>query len=841
MTSKVNQSIGYRQYEQHVVNKRITVMQIARRTDDIIGLQHAIEDAEAVIEPDRTRLYEIYKRMELDNHLCAVMRRIVCMCTNTKIKWFVDGEADSDNPINQLLEKPYMQEVIKYILESEWYGHSLIQMNFLEKNFNEENTPGIELIPRHHVRPEYQEIKVDWSQQQVINYCEAPYNAFLMEVGGRRDIGLLAKAATEILPKLCTKEDWDCASAEYSRPKEKFEYDPNDPKGEAQAIKAAKNQGGNAKIIMAAGTGYELIDTKQGAWSQAYEKKTNHHDQKISMLFLLQTMTTFDGSSRSQGEVHERAEKSAIQAYKILVTNTFNTKLKSLLQKHGYNIDGEFRYDETEKLTKKEQAELLKCLKELGYTPSKETLEEMFGMELEEVSQSNDTEPNDDPDDPDEPNEPEDEPDEPEEEVEEQSYIPKKKSEIKLIGNTINYDSMCNHSHIETLDFSTEGIDPIEEQLLREAWEGQSKGLNWRHFVFQLSNLRDALFSGWGEIEEDWNAPDHQAQWNLENNLFRFSAAKSAATIIDLNKLVNDARDFSDFKLKAEPLLKDYNLNYLRTEYNFTQAVSQNARAWQQAQADKEVFPYLTYQTIGDERVRPGHEALDGFTAAVDDNIWSQFYPPNGWGCRCEVIQTDEEPEETKTLDDAVAAFGGDEYAAMKKAGMDINRGDSGVVFQQNQMYLRQYDVDSLSFEEFERPKHADIDTSDFTGSMTAREARKWFADKKGDNDMDIKSAIRLIDYSEKPITLSNSTVNKLIKRNRNLVASIENTITNPDEVYYMEDGNRHYYTFHKSVAHKIVVEKKDGKQPRIKSITEVKDVDAERKGILINYANDDR
>jgi SPP1 gp7 family putative phage head morphogenesis protein len=41
------------------------------------------------------------------------------------------------------------------------------------------------------------------------------------------------------------------------------------------------------------------------------------------------------------------------------------------------------------------------------------------------------------------------------------------------------------------------------------------------------------------------------------------------------------------------------------------------------------------YVTVGDDRVRPEHQALDGFRAKKDDPIWNTHNVPNGWNCRC--------------------------------------------------------------------------------------------------------------------------------------------------------------------------------------------------------------
>ncbi len=81
------------------------------------------------------------------------------------------------------------------------------------------------------------------------------------------------------------------------------------------------------------------------------------------------------------------------------------------------------------------------------------------------------------------------------------------------------------------------------------------------------------------------------------------------------------------------------NPHYLRT--NFRSAVD-NARAaarWHEMQELADVFPYLCYETAGDEAVRESHKVLDGVVLPINDSFWDTYYPPNGWNCRCTVEQ----------------------------------------------------------------------------------------------------------------------------------------------------------------------------------------------------------
>ena len=60
------------------------------------------------------------------------------------------------------------------------------------------------------------------------------------------------------------------------------------------------------------------------------------------------------------------------------------------------------------------------------------------------------------------------------------------------------------------------------------------------------------------------------------------------------------------------------------------------------------------YVTVGDNRVRPEHEILDGIMRKKDDDFWTTFWPPNGWNCRCQAIAVyDEEARQTPVPEDA--------------------------------------------------------------------------------------------------------------------------------------------------------------------------------------------
>lgn len=72
-----------------------------------------------------------------------------------------------------------------------------------------------------------------------------------------------------------------------------------------------------------------------------------------------------------------------------------------------------------------------------------------------------------------------------------------------------------------------------------------------------------------------------------------------------------------------------------RTNMQMAYSVGQ----WQQIMAQAEQAPYLMYDAVDDYRTRPEHRAWNNIVLRVDNPWWRTHYPPNGWLCRCGVIQ----------------------------------------------------------------------------------------------------------------------------------------------------------------------------------------------------------
>lgn len=152
----------------------------------------------------------------------------------------------------------------------------------------------------------------------------------------------------------------------------------------------------------------------------------------------------------------------------------------------------------------------------------------------------------------------------------------------------------------------------------------------------------------------EFDSKDYQMLFDLRENAYVFSGAKTYQQTREISLklrefLINKdgVSSLDEFKKQAKQILIDYNRNWLTTEYYSAIAQARSASQWQQFESDKGLYPMLTYETVGDSRVRPTHAALDGISRPIGDKFWSNYMPPNGWNCRCTVIQGSDEVEKT--------------------------------------------------------------------------------------------------------------------------------------------------------------------------------------------------
>lgn len=129
---------------------------------------------------------------------------------------------------------------------------------------------------------------------------------------------------------------------------------------------------------------------------------------------------------------------------------------------------------------------------------------------------------------------------------------------------------------------------------------------------------------------------------SLRNDVFIFSGLKSHVQLFEASGMLlnekGNIRNAYEFEQAVKTIKENYNTHYLDAERLFAQQSAQQAANW--ISSEENVNRYnLQYRTALDEKVRASHQVLEGITLPKNDAFWNEYYPPNGWRCRCVAIE----------------------------------------------------------------------------------------------------------------------------------------------------------------------------------------------------------
>ena len=178
-----------------------------RIRQDIDTWRRAVSQAQNVLYPNRIYLYTLYEEIILDSHVEGVLGQRTDGLLAEKFRLTnKDGEDAYD--LQVMFESQWFYDILSLSLESQWWGHSLIQLW--------DPTPGkgfgyVALVPRRNVVPEFGGVSVlQGSLLDTVKYRQPPYVHWVVEVmpRGPRWHGLFKIAAPDFIIKKNAKLNW---------------------------------------------------------------------------------------------------------------------------------------------------------------------------------------------------------------------------------------------------------------------------------------------------------------------------------------------------------------------------------------------------------------------------------------------------------------------------------------------------------------------------------------------------------------------------------------------------------------------------------------------------------
>lgn len=205
-------------YAPKTVRKSVT-----QTRKDISDLQYARRLAMAAENPKQYLLQDIYTAIADDTHLTSQINNRKEQTIAASFEMITPEKKIDEKMTDALQELPFLQDLFGHILDSEYYGYSLVELSV------EDNTQKIELIPRRNVVTDFGRFYPDTSVDNFIEYREVgEYKRWLLEFNAEH-LGMLNKAVPHVLFKKFAQSCWSELCEIYGIPPRVMKTDTRDP------------------------------------------------------------------------------------------------------------------------------------------------------------------------------------------------------------------------------------------------------------------------------------------------------------------------------------------------------------------------------------------------------------------------------------------------------------------------------------------------------------------------------------------------------------------------------------------------------------------------------------
>lgn len=601
--------------------KRQAVVYREKTIDDWIMSVTSATDPD---DPRRGLLYRFYQSLYNDEHLQTTIDNRVLPVQQAEFN-LVDDNDNEDKEAKKLLDRPWYHQLIRICFLHQLQGVSLADISHLDDNLeisHVEEVPMSNYIPQQMIIVKEESDKTGWS------YKDGALEPYYVQFGNAWALGMLNELAVIILAKKLGLGSWMNYIEKYGIPPVFVTSDRQDKKRLDELFEMMQDFRNNFFAVLSGNEKVEYGKEAGGNTTDAFLPLEERCDNQISKRLLGQTGTTENGAWEGTAEIHERVEKSRHEYDKMVFQFYFNyiiiPKLVKISPVYKPLERLKLKWDDTESLS---ITEYIEAINKLAYT---------FEFDHEEVA---------------------------------------KKTGLPIIGQKKNPGgeqqggTLPNQPQTAPQKKKTEPDDETVTSPVMEAGEYDFNGIIGRVMkqVYErkvkTGDIDEELFrktyeelnkkaaEGWGK--DDYDAPEQaEDTQRIRDNLFKFSGAKTYQEIKEMNDALYDDKgkklSYEDFREKVMAIHKDYNENYLRTEFETAETSGRRASEWQEFKENADIMPNLKYVTAGDERVRESHRLLDGIVKPINDPFWLRNYPPNGYRCRCYVEQTNE-PETPAT------------------------------------------------------------------------------------------------------------------------------------------------------------------------------------------------
>lgn len=367
--------------------RNIVPKAMARTRADVLTWKSALAMAENIDNPKLYPYYNLVKDMLLDAHTTSQIknRKLKTLSANFSIKK-ANGETHTELT-SQLQKSVWFGEIIGHILDSEYFGYTLIELNRQVAPAGSNEVPfsdvEVALVPRQNVIPQKGLILKDYTDDKGLDYLNASeYGTWLLDFGGVGELGLINKAIPHILFSRFAQSCWSELCEIYGIPPRVMKTNTRDRQALNRAERMMTDMGAAAWFIIDETEQFEWATSGVPSTGEVYDGLIKLCRDNISLLIsgAIIGQDTKYGSKGKEVSSQDMLQ-ALVDADQTTVEQYMNDKVLPALYAIGVlpEADLSLVYDQAEDL-----GELWTRTKEiLPYKEvSDEWLKEKFGIEV---------------------------------------------------------------------------------------------------------------------------------------------------------------------------------------------------------------------------------------------------------------------------------------------------------------------------------------------------------------------------------------------------------------------------------------------------------------------------
>jgi phage gp29-like protein len=289
------------------------------------------------------------------------------------------GDTENEK-VKEWAEAPKFREFLKKVLMVQFWGMGLFELKKGEWfDFYH--------IPIKHINPYKQEILKRQTDSTGVSYTKM-LGKNMVFVGGKDDLGLFKTLTPLSIYKRMLRNNWATYTELAGNNFQAVKYRGNvDPKRRAELQAALQSAKMGRAFQIPDGIDMEVTNLSSSSQNQLFENYAKYIDTSQAKLVLGQTMTTADGSSRSQAEVHERTPAEIFASDYRYILNFLNYEFYDFHRLYGLPTEGRWGFKEDSSVKELKEIEKDLKLKSLGYTFTPEQIAEKYGLEKPQVQE----------------------------------------------------------------------------------------------------------------------------------------------------------------------------------------------------------------------------------------------------------------------------------------------------------------------------------------------------------------------------------------------------------------------------------------------------------------------